>query len=146
MTSFFGSRGTNQVRFQLPFPMRIAWDPAKSITSHDVNAKVLDSEKRIWTKVLGHYGYEQIKVLRLDMYGGMLNVRKMRGGSAWSIHSWGCARDTDPERNQLKMHRAEATLDDDPYKFYWQCVYEEGAIGLGPERDYDWMHYQYARL
>jgi len=146
MNAFFGARGTNQVRFTFPFPMRIAWEPERSVTSCEVNRLVLASEQRIWKRVLDFYGYDQIKKLRLDMYGGMLNVRKMRGGSAWSIHSWGCARDVDPDRNQLNMRRADASLDDEPYKFYWQCVYDEGAIGLGPERDYDWMHYQYARL
>ena len=28
----------------------------------------------------------------------------------------------------------------------WRFVYDEGMIGLGPERNMDWMHIQAARL
>jgi hypothetical protein len=86
-----------------------------------------------------------IKQLRLDMYGGCFNDRKMSGGTSWSMHAFGCAWDVDPDRNQLKFKRAQARLDDEPYKAYWDIVYGQGAIGLGPERDYDWMHIQFTR-
>ena len=70
----------------------------------------------------------------------------MRGGSSWSMHSWGIAVDIDPDRNQLNMNRKEATLAKPVYDKFWQFVYDEGAISLGIERDYDWMHFQFARL
>lgn len=146
MDRFFGAKGTKQVTLKLPFPMRIAWEPAKTVNSFSCNAKVHDSMLRIWQRTLAHYGHDEIKRLRLDMYGGCLNVRKMRGGSAWSIHSWGCAIDIDPDRNQLKFKRASATLDDAPYQPFWGFVYDEGAISLGIERDFDWMHFQFSRL
>lgn len=146
MDRFFGPKGENQVELTLPFPMRIAWEPDRQIYKFSCNKRVHDPMKRIWTRVLAEYGYDKVKELRLDMYGGCLNVRKMRGGSAWSIHSWGCAYDCDPDRNQLKFKRNSATLDEPVYKPYWKFIYDEGAIGLGPERDYDWMHFQFARL
>jgi hypothetical protein len=146
MNRFFGARGTNQVDLVLPFPMRIAWAPAQVVSKFSCNRKVHDPLFRIFKRTLDHYGIDEIRRLRLDMYGGCLNVRKMRGGSAWSIHSWGCAVDIDPERNQLKFKRSAATLDDPPYKAFWGFVYDEGAISLGIERDYDWMHFQFARL
>lgn len=103
--------------------------------------------QRIFEQTLAHCGIDEIRRLRLDMFSGLLNVRLMRGStSTWSIHSWGCAFDMDPERNQLNFHRAQATLDDPPYAKFWEFVYSEGAIGLGPERDCDWMHFQFARL
>lgn len=146
MNAFFGARGTNQVKLELPFPMRIAWDLSKTIRSYDCHQKVRPHMLRIWTRTKEHYGYEELKRLRLDLYGGCLNVRKMRGGNAWSIHSWGCAQDVDPERNQLNWKRNAASLDNPEYNKFWEFVYDEGAISLGKERDYDWMHFQFAKL
>lgn len=146
MTKFFGGRGQNQVILDMPFPLRIAWEPARTTTRVSCNAKCRDAFSSIWTKTLAHYGIAKVQELRLDMFGGCLNVRKMRGGSAWSIHSWGCAWDIDPDRNQLKWKRNLASLDDPPYAPFWQIVASEGGVGLGPARDFDWMHYQFARL
>lgn len=143
--SFYGAPGdaSKQVMLDLPFPMRIAWDPEKTVHRFSCHVKCKDAFFNIWKNALDHYGYEAIQKLRLDMYGGTLNVRKMRGGSNWSMHSWGIAEDVDPERNQLKFKRATATLDDAPYEAFWKIVYAEGGLGLGRERDYDWMHFQF---
>lgn len=146
MDSFFGAKGANTITVTMPFKFRIAWNLEQTTQKIACNKKVAESLERIWVRALDHYGYDELKRLGLDLFGGCLNVRKMRGGSAWSIHSWGCAWDTDPDHNQLKFKRAQATLDNPPFDPYWRFVYDEGAIGLGPERDYDWMHFQFAHL
>lgn len=144
--SFYGRPGTNQVSLQLPYPMRIAWEPKQIVKSWSCHAKVHDNFERIFQRTLDHYGMEKIKELRLDMWGGTLNVRRMRGGSSWSMHSWGIAVDIDPDNNQLKWGRDRATLAKPVYNKFWEFVYDEGAISLGKERNYDWMHFQFARL
>jgi peptidoglycan hydrolase-like protein with peptidoglycan-binding domain len=147
MDSFYGAKGINQVSLVLPFAMRIAWDTGSKVTKFSCHKKVRESLERIFARQLDHYGLAEIQRLGLDLYGGCLNVRLMRGStSSWSIHSWGCAVDIDPEHNQLNFHRAQATLDNPPFDPFWRFVYDEGAIGLGRERDYDWMHFQFARL
>jgi hypothetical protein len=146
MDSFYGAKGTGQTSLVLPFAMRIAWDLSSKVTKVSCHKRVADSLERIWVRTLDHYTLPEIQRLGLDLFGGCLNVRKMRGGSAWSIHSWGCAWDVDPDHNQLNFHRAKATLDNPPFDPFWRFVYDEGAIGLGRERDYDWMHFQFARL
>jgi hypothetical protein len=108
--------------------------------------KVHDHLKRIWTRTLEHYGLEEIQRLRLNLFGGCLEVRKKRGGSGWSMHAYGIAWDVDPDRNALRMTRDDATLDGPEYDAFWQFVYDEGAISLGKERNFDWMHFQFARL
>lgn len=148
MDAFFGPKGSGQVQFLLPFEMRIAWDLSSSIGKMTCNARCKESLERIFVRTLDHYGsIGEIQKLRLDLFGGCLNVRKQRGSaSAWSIHSWGAAVDIDPEHNPLKATRKTATLDNPEYDPFWRFVYDEGAIGLGRERDYDWMHFQFARL
>lgn len=147
MDAFYGPKGTGQTMLTLPFPMRLAWDLDSAVPRFSCNKKVAESLERIFARTLDHYGIDEIRRLRLDLFGGCLNVRKMRGSAtAWSIHSWGCAVDVDPDRNQLKFKRAQATLDNPEFDPFWRIVYDEGAIGLGRERDYDWMHFQFARL
>lgn len=144
--AFYGKVGEHQVSLAFPFPMRLAWEPSTNVFRTSCHAKVLEPMQRIWKRTLEHYGYDELKRRRLDMFGGCLNVRKMRGGSAWSMHSWGIAMDIDPDRNQLKWDRDKASLDDPPYEPFWRFVEDEGAISLGRARNYDWMHFQFARL
>lgn len=147
MNSFFGARGSNQTGLVLPFAMRIAWETSSKVSKISCNKKVAENLERIFARTLDHYGIDEVRRLGLDLFGGCLNVRLMRGStSTWSIHSWGCAVDIDPDHNQLNYHRAQATLDNPPFDPFWRFVYDEGAIGLGRERDYDWMHFQFARL
>lgn len=143
---FYGEVGTSQVKCQLPFTMVLAWDTGTKLTSYSCHKLVKEPMERIWNRVYEHYGYDKIVDLRLHMFGGCLNVRKMRGGSSWSMHSWGAAVDIDPERNALHMNKSQATLSKPIYDKYWEFIYDEGAIGLGPERDFDWMHFQFMKL
>jgi predicted chitinase len=144
--SFFGAPGANQTMLILPFKMRLAWDLSKTVSKTSCNVKVHDHLQRIWKRTLDHYGPADIQRLRLDLFGGCLNVRKKRGGSTWSMHAYGIAWDVDPEHNALKMGRDDATLDGPEYDPFWGFVYDEGAISLGKERNFDWMHFQFARL
>jgi len=143
---FYGKPGTSQVKCQLPFTMVLAWDTKQKLTSYSCHKLVKEPMERIWNRTLEHYGYDKIVDLRLHYFGGCLNVRKMRGGSAWSMHSWGIAVDIDPDRNALRMNRKQATMSKPAYDKFWQFVYDEGAISLGKERDFDWMHWQFSRL
>jgi hypothetical protein len=144
--SFYGAPGSGQTMLTLPFKMRLAWDLSASVGKTSCHKKVKDNLERIWVRTLEHYGIDEIRRLRLDLFGGCLNVRKKRGGSGWSMHAFGIAWDVDPEHNQLKMGRDEATLDASEYDAFWGFVEAEGALSLGRARNFDWMHFQFARL
>lgn len=139
---FYGQPGTSQEILELPFEMRLAWEPSQKVSRFSCHTAIHDDLRAIWTSVLNEYGLEKLRELRLDMYGGCLNVRHMRGGTKWSMHSWGIAEDVDPDRNQLNFHKAQASLDDPPYLRFWQIVYDHGFISLGIECDRDYMHFQ----
>lgn len=143
---FYGERGANQVKLQLPFPMKLAWQPATIINAISVHKKVHDSAARAFTKILTHYGESEISKLHLDLFGGSLNVRRIRGGSGWSMHSWGIAIDFDPDRNQLNWNHTRAAFARSEYKEFFNIWEAEGWVSLGRTRDYDWMHIQAARL
>lgn len=146
LIKFYGPVGTNQVSIALPYPHKIAWEPSKVINKFTCHAKVADSVQVVLSNVLAHYGLAEIQHLRLDMWGGGLNVRPMRGGTKYSTHAWGIAFDYDPENNQLKWGKDKASFARPEYDMWWKCWENEGWVSLGKERNYDWMHVQAARI
>lgn len=144
--NFYGGVGLNQVSVQLPFAMRIAWDKGVSITRFSCHKKVAPSIERAFQRIGLSYTEEQRKILGIDLFGGCLNVRKMRGGSSYSMHSWGIAIDFDPERNQLSWGRDRARLAKSDLEKFWRIWEDEGWVSLGRARNFDWMHVQAARL
>lgn len=146
MANFFGAPGTNHFTLELPYPMKLAWDLNTTVNRMTVNVKIKDAVHTIFKQTLDHYGMEQIRELRLDRFGGCFNNRKMRGGSALSTHAYAAAIDIDPDNNQLKWNHLRATLDGASYQAFWGFVEGQGGVSLGRLKDYDWMHFQFARL
>lgn len=144
--AFYGAVGTNQGTLALPFPMRIAWDKSKTVTKITLHKKVIESAGRAFEKIASAYSPQQRAETGIDIFGGSLNVRKMRGGSKYSMHSWGIAIDFDPERNQLKWPKAKARLAQPDCEVFWDAWEEAGWVSLGRLRNFDWMHVQAARL
>ena len=146
VSKYYGKVGENQTTLILPFPMKIAWDKTNIITKFSVHEKVHDSAKRCFDRIADAYDEEARKKLGIDLWGGCLNVRKMRGGSSYSMHSWGIAIDFDPDRNQLRWGKDKARLAKKDCEMFWKIWEEEGWVSLGKARNYDWMHVQAARL
>ena len=146
MTAFYGPVGENQTQIQLPYEMYLAWDEKAKVKKITCNKKCAESLHTIFEQTLKTYGLKDIQKLRLNSFGGCLNVRKMRGGSAWSIHSWGAAVDLDPDRNLLKWGRDKAAFAKKEYDNFWKIVEGEGWTSLGRAKNFDWMHFQAANL
>jgi hypothetical protein len=142
----YGGVGQNQTRIDLPFPHKLAWETTRIVNSYLCHERVHDSLHRVLSRVLSHYGLEEIHRLRLDFWGGCLNVRKMRGGSRYSMHSWGIAVDYDPGRNRLGWGRDRAAFAKPEYGTWWRLWEEEGWVSLGRTRNFDWMHVQAAKI
>lgn len=144
--SVFGKAGSGLVTVDLPFPLRLAWEPETTVRRMTCHEAVAEALLRIFRRTLEHYGLERVQALGLDLFGGCYNERKISGGSRPSMHSWGIAVDMDPDHNGLKVHWPQARLSGTDYDAFWQFVEDEGGVSLGRERDYDWMHFQFARL
>lgn len=130
------------VTLELPYPMRLAWDLDTKVNKMRVHKLIKNNFKGVFDDLLAHYGYEKLVELGIDLFGGCFAYRKMRGGSSWSKHSWGIAIDLDPVRNQLHETSRTARFARPEYKPMIDIFYKHGFIGLGPERGFDFMHFE----
>jgi peptidoglycan hydrolase-like protein with peptidoglycan-binding domain len=146
MVNFYGPVGENTTSLEIPYPMVLAWAKNTTIRKFTCHQKCAKSFYNVFEKVLKTYGDKEIQRLRLNLFGGVLNVRKMRGGNAFSTHSWACAIDIDPDNNQLRWGKDRAKMAHPDYNDYWKFVEAEGGVSLGRQRNMDYQHWQFAKL
>ena len=111
-----------------------------SVVRFLIHQRVHDSAARCFERIAQHYSEAQRRETGIELFGGCLNVRRKRGGTTWSMHSWGIAIDFDPARNPLRSNRHNARLAQPDCVTFWEIWEEEGWVSLGRMRDFDWMH------
>lgn len=139
LTRFYGEAGTNLAVYDLPYPLYMGEVVCKRIT---LNVRCAAAFLELFERIKEYYGMEKIKELGLDQYGGAYNKRRITGGIRWSTHAYGCAIDLDPDHNQLKWGRDRARFARPEYDYFWRVVDDLGLQGLGPAKNFDWMHVQ----
>lgn len=139
---YYGPVGENQVYIDTPYRMVLAWKPEDSITRIMCHKKVAESLYTALENVAFLYTEEEIVKHGFNLFGGCLNVRKIRGGNRWSTHSWGIAIDIDPARNGLHLPWNRAYLGKPQCRDFVDCFKQEGWYSLGLEKNYDAMHFQ----
>ncbi len=137
-------QGSYLTTIKLPYPMRLAWDKNATVKTMRCHKLVADNFQGVFNDLLLEYGFEKIKELGIDLFGGCFNFRAMRGGSDYSRHSWGIAIDLDPERNLLHETSKTARFARPEYKRMIEIFYKHGFLSLGVEKNYDWMHFEIA--
>ena len=143
---FYGPVGTSQGRLELPFQMVLAWDRRRTVKRITLHTKVIESAGRAFAEIAETYSDRERRDLGINVFSGSLNVRRMRGGTRYSMHSWGIAIDFDNQRNGLRVKAPKARLSHADAVPFWQSWEREGWTSLGRERNFDWMHVQAARI
>ena len=143
--SIFGKPGDESALVTINAPYTLYFEGQK-VTRIRVHKLIAAHVQAALTEVLEHYGQTRIKELSLDQYGGSYNYRSTATGRALSMHAWGVALDFHPDKNTYEMRAPYATLSSPECEAWWQIWERHGAVSLGRERDFDWMHLQFAKL
>ena len=153
VAAFYGPPGTGWDarpaglrRVPVPWRLRIAWNQRQSRSFLWAHEKVADSLAEVLERVHAHYGEDEIRRLRLDVFSGDYNPRRKRNGRQWSMHAWGIAFDFDDINNQLSWRADRASFARPEYEDWWRIWEREGWVSLGRSAGFDWMHVQAARL
>lgn len=127
----------------LPYPMRIAWDTKTIVRKMQCHEEAVEPFTNVFEDLLKHYGLQNIQTLGIDLFGGCVNVRTMRGSKVrWSRHAWGIAIDLDPARNQLKWGKDKALFAKLEYQPLMDIFYANGFINYGIDKGYDFQHFE----
>ena len=123
-----------------PYPMQLTWGGRGWISRVFVHELIRDSLEHILARILSEFGEEGIRRHGLDQYGGLTNVRMMRGSTnKISRHSFGIAIDINPNENSLRTPWPEkATMP----RAAIRCFEEEGWTSFAKVRGFDAMHFQ----
>lgn len=143
--SIFGKAGdeSNLVNIKPAYQLYYCGKPVKTIRVHHLIAADVQAA---FKEILEHYGLAEIKRLGLDQYSGSYNYRKSTNGKSMSMHAWGIALDFAAEKNTYKMKKPQASLSHPDCEMWWKIWEKHGAVSLGRELGYDYMHLQFARL
>lgn len=149
VTSFYGIPGPRIAEQLVRVPtyrMRIDWNTKQTVSNISLHRKCADSAEAALKEIEKHYGYDTLVRLGLDRFAGSYNHRKMRGGSKWSMHAYGCAIDFHAGPNGLTARCPKALFCKPEYKIFFDIWEAHGWTSLGRAIGRDWMHVQAASL
>lgn len=143
--SIFGRAGdeSNLVNIKPAYQLYYCGKPVKTIRVHKA---IADRVQAALKEILAHYGQAKIKQLGLDQYSGSYNYRNSTNSNSMSMHAWGIALDFAAANNAYNMKKPQASLSKPECEMWWKIWEKHGAVSLGRQCNYDWMHLQFARL
>lgn len=148
--AFYGAPGpkvaAQLVRAKFPHPFRIDYALGQKVTTFSIHKKCAESAEAALAEIARHYGEARMRELGLDRFAGSYNHRKMRGGTSWSMHAYGCAMDFYAEPNGLRTPAPQALFSGKPYVRFFDIWEAHGWTSLGRAINRDWMHVQAASL
>lgn len=149
--SFYGNPAKGEVKphiisFDLPMKLRLDWDLGTTVSRVSLHRKAGPSFVAAIGDVRDKYGEDVMRRLGIDRYAGGYNHRSMRGGSAWSMHAYGCAVDFYAAPNGLKARCPQALFCKPEYQPFLDIMEAHGWLPAIRLWGADAMHFQRARL
>lgn len=133
---------SNIVKVPSALTLEIAWLNGAKRSHLNAHRLVADSLGSIMQAAVEEYGERELRRLRLNQFGGDLNVRKMKGADRWSLHSWGLAVDFDPFNNRYRWDSTKALFAGKEYVQWFDLWRGAGWYPFGPNENFDYMHHQ----
>jgi len=143
VADYYGPHGTPdgftppQKTIPLPFTIYYEGAPVTKLRPHE---KCAESLWRVFDRLAAAFPTEADKKhAGILTYDGLYNPRPIRGGSAWSMHSWAIAIDLNAEMNMNGDHwpvRSVMPIE------VMECFAREGWTAAGAFWSRDAMHFQ----
>lgn len=131
----------NLTRIIPPYPMVLAWAPDKAVKTIWCHKLIAQPLTRCLVNIQKHYKTQDaIRKVRMHLFGGCYNFRRVRGGKSLSTHAYGAAIDLDPENNPLGRVWSPGMIPHEVVKIFR----DEGATWGGEWRRPDCQHFQWA--
>ncbi|WP_121061376.1 peptidoglycan-binding protein [Chachezhania antarctica] len=131
---------------ELPFSLRIDWNLRQTARRIRVHEEAADQLKAALVAVRDHYGPARMNELGIDRYAGCYNHRKIRGGTSWSMHAYGCAIDFYAAPNGLRTRCPDALFCKPDYTDFLDIMEAHEWLPAIRLWGADAMHFQRARL
>ncbi len=148
--AFYGRPGAEiearLVRARLPFAMRLDWALDQTVDAVTLHQLAAPSYVGALESVRDHYGLERLRQLGIDRFAGGYVHRRMRGGSSWSMHAYGCAVDHFAAPNGLRVSCPQALFCGADYKAFLDIMEDAGWLPAVRLWGRDAMHFQRARM
>ena len=126
----------------VPKGFNLTYDGKPVTKIRNVHSKVSGNLTSAFNEILSSYGEAKVKQLKINLYSGTYNKRTKRGGTTWSMHSWGIAIDLYYAKNKLRTKAPEAAFSKPEYKEMIDIFERNGFYSLGRAKNYDYMHFQ----
>ena len=123
-----------------PYELVLGYNPREKLTRFRMHPLCATNTAIALKQILAHYGEKQIVALKLNVFDGSYNFRRMRGGNNWSSHAFGCAIDWYAAKNGLTTRAPDAVFSGDQYKPFFDIWASNGFRSLGRVIGRDWMH------
>lgn len=143
--SIYGRHGDTNMAppmtmIELPFSLYLYGHRDRPLTRIKAHSKVADSLAKVFRRLSVAYPTEQERIAAgITTFDGIYNPRRMRGGTAWSMHAWAIAIDLDAGRNGNQDHwPVKASM---PIQVM-ECFAREGWTAAGAFWSRDAMHFQ----
>jgi len=124
---------SNIEKIELPFILRLAWDRTQNVRYISVNKKIAGPIINVFYQI-----DQQGLAVFVTEFGGTFSLRRIRGSSRWSTHSWAASIDLNPETNKLyeepTMHKEVVEIFE-LYGFTWGGNFSRK----------DGMHFQFGK-
>ncbi len=133
-------------RVELPFKLRIDWNMRQSTNKITVHRDCAASLEAALIAVRAHYGDDEMARLGINRYAGAYNKRLIRGGTAWSMHAYGCAIDFYSKPNGLRTRCPEALFCGAEYQDFLDIMQDHEWLPAIRLWGADAMHFQRARI
>lgn len=150
VVAFYGQPGI-EIEHQLeyadaPYKLRIDYDLSKTRNRLRLHSKCIESAILAMEDIAKEYSATERVAYGIDRFAGDYFHRKMRGGTSWSMHAYGCAIDWYAAPNGLTTRCPQALFCKPEYKTFFDIWESHGWVSLGRAIGRDWMHVQAAGL